>query len=330
MNIVRTATALALVASLGGLAACGSDSGSDDAKASSSWTFTDGRGTKITLDHEPKRIVAQTSIAAALADYGIDPVGVFGPLKGTDGKVDPQAAGLDPSKVTDVTGSGEYGDLDLEKLAGLRPDLLVTNMFVPPELWYLNKATETKVDGLTKTLAIDFQNKSLVETIEAVRDVAKSLGGDVDSARANEAKADFEAAADRLRKIGTELGTERILAVSSTPDLLYVADPGQFPDLAFYRSLGLPIVPATAKAGTYWDSISWEKADKYPADIVLWDSRDGQSSLDTLKKQPVFGQLAAARSGSYVPWQAVAPPSYRAYAEVMNALAGNLEAQIAK
>lgn len=327
MKIVRTATALALVASLGGLAACGSsDSGSnEDAKAKESWTFTDGRGKEISLDHAPTRIVAQTSIAAALAAYGVESVGVFGPLKTSDGKLDPQAAGLDPGKVSDVTGSGEYGDLDMEKLAGLRPDLLVTNMFVPPDLWYVNKATETKVDGLTKTLAIDFKDKSLTQTIAAVQDVAKALGGDVDSEQAGKDEADFEAASERLRTIGAKLKTKRILAVSSTTDLLYVADPSQFPDLAYYRSLGLPVVPATAKAGSYWDEVSWEKADKYPADIVLWDSRDGQSALDGLKKQPVFGQLAGAKSDSYVAWQAVAPPSYRAYAEVMNALADNLE-----
>jgi iron complex transport system substrate-binding protein len=323
---IRTIAALALLACLSALTACGSSgSRSDkDAEARGPWTFTDDRGTRIELDHSPARIVAQTSIAAALKDYGVTSIGVFGPLKSPDGKVDPQAAGLDPGKVTDVTGAGEYGDLAMEKLAGLRPDLLVTNMFVPPELWYVNKTTETKVDGLTKTLAIDFKDKSLTETIEAVRAVAKALGGDVDSAKARSAKADFEKAGRRLAEIGAALKNKKILVVSATTDLLYAADPDQFPDLAYYRSLGLPIVAAKAKAGSYWDEISWEKADKYPADIVLWDSRDGQATLDQLHRQPAFGQLAAAKAGAFVPWQAVAPASYRAYAAVMNQLADNL------
>lgn len=326
MKIVRTATALALATALSaGLAACGSSDDSDVHAAREAWSFTDGRGTEIELDHTPDRIVAQTSIAAALTDYGIPSVGVFGPLRTADGKVDPQAAGLDPRKVTDVTSSGTYGDLQMEKLAGLRPDLVVTNMFVPPELWYLNAATEKKVDGLTKTLGINFQGKSLVESIEAVRTVAKALGGDVDSAAATRAKADFEKASARIKELGTQLAGKKILVVSTSPDLLYVADPSQFPDLTYLSSLGLPVVAAEAKPNSYWDEVSWEKADKYPADVVMWDSRSGEGTLDLLKKQPAFGQVAAARSGSYVPWQAVAPPSYRAYAEVLNQLADNLE-----
>ncbi|MBO9521723.1 MAG: ABC transporter substrate-binding protein [Nocardioidaceae bacterium] len=323
MKIVCTLTTAALLASLTGLAACGADA-DRTASAGKTWAFTDGRGTRISLDHAPSRIVAQSSIAAALKDDGVDVVGVFGPLKGKDGQVDPQAAGLDPSAVTDVTGTGEYGDLEMEELVGLRPDLLVTNMFVPPELWYVNKATETKVDGLTKTLAIDFQGKSLVETIEAVGTVAKALGGNDGAAD----KAAFDDASARLRDVGRRLGDRKVLVVSATTDLLYVADPSQFPDLAYFRSLGLPVVAATAKAGSYWDEVSWEKADKYGGDVVLWDSRDGQGTLDLLRRQPVFGQVAGARAGRYVAWQAVAPPSYRAYAAVMNALADKLEASV--
>jgi iron complex transport system substrate-binding protein len=295
-------TAAALVTT----AACGASDESSSTDATGSWSFTDDRGRTIELDHEPRAIVAQSSIAAALHDSGVEVVGTFGPLEGPDGRVDPQAAGLDPSKVTDVTSEGEYGDLDMEKLAGLAPDLVVTNMYVPPDLWYINKATEKKVDGLTKTLAIDFQDASLTETIDAVGAVAKELGGDPESPDAQQAKADFEAASDRLRKIGDQLGDRQILAASTTPDMFYAGDPTQFPDLAYYQSLGLPIVPVKAEAGSYWDEISWEKADKYAADIVLYDARDGATNLETLKKQPALGQLTAAKEGSYVPWQAVA------------------------
>ena len=322
----RVGVATSLLTTLLATAACGSSASSESsADSDSAWSYTDDRGRTITLDHQPQTIVAQTSIAAALQDSGVKIAGVFGPLKTADGSVDAQASGLDPSKVTDVTAGGEYGDLELEKLAGLEPDLVVTNMYVPPDLWYINAATEKKVDGLTKTLAIDFKDKTLVETIDAVSAVAKVLGGDPDSAAAKQAKADFDAASDRLRSIGERLGDRKILAVSATPDLLYAGDPSQFPDLAYYRSLGLPIVPVKAKAGSYWDEVSWEKADKYPADIVLYDARDGEAGLKTLKQQPAFSQLTAAKKDSYVPWQAVAPPSHRAYAEVMNELADNLE-----
>lgn len=321
----RRLLAAPLALALLSLAACGSST-SDDA-TSGPWKFTDDRGTKISLDTTPKRIVAQTSIAAALNDLGVTVDGVFGPLK-LNGAVDPQAAGLDPDKLTDVTGGGEYGTLDLEKLASLKPDLLITNMYTPPELWYVNPATEKKVDKLVPTLAINFEHKSLVQSITAVEKVAVALGADVKSAKQVKAKADFDAAAERLRTIGKELGNRKILAVSATTDLLYVADPQQFPDVAFYQSLGLPIVKAKAKGGSYWEDMSWEKSDKYDADIVMWDNREGDSTLKLLKKQPVFSTIKAAKDNAWVPWQAVAPPSYQAYAKVMNTLADALEKQI--
>lgn len=318
-----TRTAAVLVGAL--LLAAGCGSSPDDASSSSpdrAWSFTDDRGRALSLDHQPTVIVAQSSIAAALEDAGVEVTGVFGPLETEDGDVDPQASGLEPDEVTDVTSTGEYGDLDLERLAALEPDVVISNMFVPPALWYLNEATEKKVDGLTQTLGIDFQGKTVVETIEAVAAVARELGGDDEDAA--EDKAAFEAAGERLREIGAELGNRQILAVAPTTDLLYAADPDQFPDLAYYRSLGLPIVSVEAEPASYWDELSWEKADKYAADIVLYDVRD-PGGKEILEKQPAFGQLVGAKEGNYEPWQAVAPPSHRAYAEVMNALADRLE-----
>jgi len=321
----RAALTAALTAAVvAATAACGS-SPSTSATSPGSWTFTDDRGRTISLDRKPEVIVAQSSIAAALQDVGVEVTGVFGPLRAADGGVDAQASGLDPSRVTDVTAEGEYGDLAMEELAGLAPDVVVTNMYVPPELWYINPATEKKVDALTKTLAIDFKDKTLTESIDAVSRAAEALGGDSGSASAQQAQTDFDAAGERLREIGEQLGDRQVLALSTTPDLLYAADPDQFPDLAHYRALGLPIVPVEAKAASYWDEISWEKADKYDADIVLYDARGGDAALKVLEQQPAFGQVAAARAGNYVPWQAVAPPSHRAYAEVMNDLADRLE-----
>ena len=318
----RMTTALAATALLT-LAACG---GSADKKSDGPWSYTDGRDKAITAKATPKRIVAQTSVAAGLADVGITSVGVFGPLKLADGSVDPQAAGLDPKKVTDVS-TATYGALNLEKLASLKPDLLVTNMFVPPELWYVNSADEKKIDKLVPTLGVNFKDASLIQSIERVEKVAKALGANLDSGAVKADRQDFDEASDRLRALGKKLDGKKILAVSATPDLAYFGDPAQFPDLDYYTSLGLPIIKAKAPAGSYWEDLSWEKADKYKADIVLWDSRDA-ASLALLKKEPVFDTIPAARNGAYVAWQPLAPYSFKGYAKVMNDLADNLQGQL--
>ena len=62
-RLLAASAALALVT----LAACGTSS-SDDA-ANGPWTYTDDRGTKISLDSPPRRIVAQSSVAAACPSW---------------------------------------------------------------------------------------------------------------------------------------------------------------------------------------------------------------------------------------------------------------------
>lgn len=322
--MTRARVGLAAAAAVLALAGCGSD---DLAASGDAWTFTDGRDRTIELDSRPETVVAQTSVAAALQDLGVEVDAVFGPLTLPDGSVDPQASGLDPKKVTQLgDGAGDdYGTLDLEKLASLEPDLLVTYMVVPPELWYVNPATEKKVEKLVPTLAMNFHRKTLEEQIGAVGDVAEALGADLESAEATKHREAFDRAADRLRDIGERLGDRRILAASMTPDLFYAGDPSQFPDLRFYRSLGLPIIEADGAKDSYWHELSWEKSDTYEADLVLWDQRGGEAGLKQLRSDPVFNTVQAAKDDAFVPWNAVAPTSHRAYAEVMNTLADGLE-----
>ena len=319
------AGALAAALALTILSACGSSQSDDAGSEAGPWTFTDGRGEKITLDETPDRVVAQSSIAGALVELGVDVVGTFGPLKTEDGSLDPQAAGVDPSKVTDVTGGGEYGTLDLEKMAELKPDLVITNMYIKPELWYLNDETAKDVQKLAPILAINYQGLDLVQTLDEVEDVAAALGADLDAPSTVAAHEAFDAASARLTAVGEKLGDRTVLPVSATADLLYAGDPKQFPDIAYYQSIGLPIEDVTPKGDSYWDELSWEKSDKYDSDVALWDDRIGEAGLADLKKQPVFGTITAARNDAFVPWAAVTPAGYKAYAGVIDTLADNLE-----
>ncbi len=109
------------------LAACGDDdggdgSGSSGAKAAAGpWSFTDDRGTKISLDKRPERIIAYDTAASALWYQGIVPTAVFG---GAPLKDNTSLEGLDISQTQSV--GDVYGEINLEKLAALKPDLIVT------------------------------------------------------------------------------------------------------------------------------------------------------------------------------------------------------------
>lgn len=321
--VLAAVSALALLS----LAACGSTT-SDNDSGSGAWSFTDDRGEKISLDAEPKRIIAQSSLAAGLADIGVEVVGTFGPLKLPDGSPDPQSAGLDLDKVVDVTGGGEFGGLDLEKVTELKPDLIITNMYVPPELWYINEATATKLEKLAPIAAVDFKGDSLVESLEDVQKLGVALGADLDSAEVTKGREDFDAASKRLEGVGADLGDRQIAVVSASPELYYVADPAQFPDVAYYQSLGLPVIEAKPAKDSYWAELSWENADTYDADIAMWDNRMGEAQLKDMQTEPTFATIKAAKNDAYVPWAAVAPNSFAAYADVMNTLADDLEKQL--
>ena len=152
------------------LTACSPDSGTaveePAASADGSWSFTDDRKVKTSLDSVPQRIVAFTGTAAALHDFGIDDqiVGVFGPTKLQNGKADPQAGNIDVDKVT-ILGNA-YDKFNVEKYAGLTPDLLITNMYEPDTLWFVPEDSADKIAKLAKSVAITSSRVPLVKIIE--------------------------------------------------------------------------------------------------------------------------------------------------------------------
>lgn len=319
------ATAVALLA----LSACGSSS-SDDAADAGGWTFTDDLGTSIELDQAPERLVVQSSMAAALTDLGLGDkiVGVFGPLK-ADGDAE-QVAGLDIDAVEDVTGGGEYGDVDVEKVVDLKPDLVVTSAYLDDDLWYLNDASAKKVKKLAPILVVSFDGKTLPELLDGTERAAKALGADLGSDQVKATHDAFAKAGDRVEKIAADLGDRKIVAGSAAQDLFYVSNPKVSPDLSYWRDeLGLPLtLPDNPDEGGYFESLSWENADKYPADVFLYDDRIGEAGLQLLAKEKVFQSLDAAKNEAYVPWSSVAPPSYQAYANLMDRLADDLQEQL--
>lgn len=311
------------------LAACGSSDSSDDASGSdTAFSYTDDLGTKIQLDKAPERLVVQSSVAAALTDLGLGDkiVGTFGPLKNADGEPDSQVAGLDITKAPDVTGGGEYGSLDLEKVAGLKPDLIVTSVYLDDDLWYLNDEAAADLKKRFDILAISFDGKTLPEMLDGTERAAEALGADLDSTEVKASHTAFTEAADRVKQASVDLGDRTIVAGSAAQDLYYVSNPKVSPDLSYWKDeLGLPLtVPDNPDEGGYFESLSWEKADKYPADVFLYDDRIGSAGLDLLSTEKVFETLDAAKNKAYIPWTSVAPPSYQAYADLMNRLADDL------
>ncbi|MET9563258.1 ABC transporter substrate-binding protein [Streptomyces tauricus] len=291
------------------LAACGDDDpksgGSADktkAAASGPWTFKDDRDETVKLDKIPANIVAFTGVAAALFDYGIEVKGVFGPTRTEDGKADVQAGDMDVSKVT-VLGN-VYGQFAVEKYAALAPDVLLTTMFDDAgTLWYVPAESKDKIAKLAPSVGISVYDRQLPKPLERMYALAESLGADVKAAKIVEAKKNFEKAAERLRAAAKARPEIKVLAGSASQDIFYVSGSNLSIDLEYFKALGVNLVEPPAKvlkaSGGWFENLSWENVDKYPADIIIMDDRTATIQPADIT-EATWKKLPAVKAGQVI------------------------------
>jgi iron complex transport system substrate-binding protein len=282
------------------LTACGNGGGSA-AASTGPWEFTDDRGQKITRDQRPTRVVAYVSSAAPLWDYGVHAVGVFGPQKTADGKKEIQAGNIDLGAETSV--GNAWDDFSLEKFAALKPDLVITGLSgaKPTDLWVIQDDLIGKVQKVAPIVALSEYKVTLPKVIQRYEQLAIALGGDADSPAITKGKADFQQASDDLKAAIKSKPGLKVLVVSSDKDNLYVCKPEFFADLSYYRDLGLDIVNG-AGPDDYFETLSWEQAGKYPADLILSDSRTYALSKQQLAEIPTWAQIPAVKAGQVADW----------------------------
>jgi iron complex transport system substrate-binding protein len=315
--------------SLGALAvACGAGSQNPSAASGSGtgpWSFTDDRGTKVTTKGRPNRVVAYVGSAAALHDFGVGGslVGVFGPTKLSNGKADPMAGSLDVDKVTIV--GNTYGEFNIEKYATLRPDLLVTNMMQPGVLWYVPASSQQQILQLAPSVAFTSAGVSLPSAINRYSQLAAALGADQNATSVTDAKARFDKASDALRAATKANPGVKVLAASADAQEFYVATPSAYPDLSYYEGLGVEFVRPTNVVGGFFESLSWENADKYPADLVYLDSRAATMQPKDLISKPSWSALPGVRAGQVEPWLSEPRFSYAGCAPNIEALAAAIQ-----
>ncbi|PRX19338.1 iron complex transport system substrate-binding protein [Actinoplanes italicus] len=315
------------------LVACGSGespSGSSGASGAPAgpWTFTDGSGEVVKTDKVPTRIIAHAGEAAALISFGIKPVGVYAdePVK-----TDPNLKNLDLTGI-EILGE-EWGKIDVEKAASLRPDLIVADW------WPAEKAhsgLEEGVDEKSKKLAElapvvgATQGKSILELANGYEALAKSLGAKVDDPAIAANKKRFEESVTAFKAaVATKPGLT-VLAMSPADDKVYVANPEYAPELLDLQSFGLKVINPDApdKGFPYWENLSWENADKYQPDLILWDGRSftPTANADWGKKQPTWFKIKAAQAGAAIAWPAYWMHTYGDFATELDKLSTAVKA----
>jgi iron complex transport system substrate-binding protein len=283
---------------------------------SGEWTFTDDRDITITKEQRPTRIIAQIAVAAALWDYGIRPIGVFGPARLPDGTPAPQSGAVDLDTVESV---GEVqGEIDIEKVIALAPDLIISSVvgdfFVGDNDEVLKLVEET-----APRLGILIRGVPISHTLDRIYELAGALGADLDAPEVVEAKERYDAAVEELEAAIDAKPGLTVMFTSASPELLYVAKPQGFADLTFFEELGMDIV-TPEEEGAVWGELSWEQAPKYEADLILNDARPGVEFTlpEEIATIPIWNELPAVQAEQVGPWYLLnIIPSYNGYAPVM-------------
>ena len=298
-------------------------SGSGTAKKSGPWSFKDDRGLTAKAESTPKNIVAFIGVAAALHDYGIDVKGVFGPTKTKDGKADVQAGDLDVSKV-EVLGN-VWGEFNVEKYAGLAPDLLVTTMWQKDALWYVPDQSKDKILKLAPSVALWAAETTVPKAIQRHEDLAASLGADVKAKKVTDAKDRFEKAAARLRAAAKSKPNIKVMVGSASQDLFYVSLAKMSADTLYFQELGVQFVEPKVNSAGFFEELSWENVDKYKADIIMMDNRSSALQPDALTSKPTWAELPAVKAGQVIPRTTEPIYSYDKCAPILDDLAKAIE-----
>jgi iron complex transport system substrate-binding protein len=302
--------AVTSVAALGGLlTACGDDTDasadaattpSDGANGASApegpWSWTDELGQSIELDQAPTRIAAYGDQAAALIGFGIRPVAIFHYM---DPAQDSAFDDVDIEGI-EVVGS-QYGEINLEQLAVLQPDLVVTTFYgedTPDTMYgFKDKSQIEKIREIAPITGV-MMTGSALDVIKKNEELVGTLGVDVENGQVAADREAFEAASAALSEAAA--GGLTVLPIYAEDANLYIAKAPDDPALKYYADLGLQFVPVTGE-DYYWEILSWENADTYSPDLVLYSQRDSYTP-EQLQEQPVFAALPAMEAGQLHPW----------------------------
>ena len=305
---------------IGLLGACSATVSTADASSSASggpWTFTDDRGTAVRLGSAPTKVVAYTGTAAALYDFGVTDriVGVFGPTKQANGKADPMAGNLPVDKLT-VLGTA-YGEFDVAKYAELNPQLLITDMWEKDSLWYVPAASLSKIEKLAPTIGITVASEPLTTPLARYEKLAGLLGANLTASAVAAAKTAFQQAVEQLRSAAKSKSTIKVMAASASADLLYISNPKIYPDLSYFEQLGVSFIRPTNVVGGFFESLSWENAGKYQADLILLDDRTGTLQPADLTGKATWTALPAVKADQIVAWNSEPRYSYAAICPIL-------------
>lgn len=283
------------------------------------WEFSDDRGHRATGRRVPCRVVAYVRAGAALWEYGIRPVAVYGSAHDSGAGPDTAKTGeLDQDRVP-YLGAGLR--VSPETLRALRPDVIVDVTYDGKSPYALPESLAEAVGAPVVALGVGGES-SLAGIVGRFGELAAALGADIEGAGR-----ELEAAEQELREAVAGASGPTAVALSAAGlEQVHLAHPGTWPELRHLAGLGLSLVDPGPGPGVNWLTTDWTHASTaLPAPaLVLADCRTHATRPSALGTLPAWQRFTAR--ATVLPWNPELPPSPRACAHFLRTVTGALRA----
>ena len=299
------------------LAAC-STSDSDNAQEDS----TAANGEQLTLSHPsieglnidfenpPETLVMDCYAYSSLHEYGLEPDALFG------FECDNEAL-MGNADIEGIETVGQDAEIDLEKLAELRPDAIIGNGNADGWSWF-DDDVNAQLTRVAPFVPLPSEG-SIEEKIADTREIADFFGADVEAENIVAADEDYEAAKEAFSE-AVEGKDYNFLLASPTKEMLYTGV--GFAQADLLEELGANIVGPDAPAeGNPWGQVAWEDASTYPADVILVENFDPEAPFAA----ELWDDLPAVKADQLGTWSSKGALTSRTYADWLQDLADKVE-----
>ncbi|MET4225671.1 ABC transporter substrate-binding protein [Oerskovia enterophila] len=281
-------TALLLAAcSPGTDAGSGTPAGNTPADAAA-WSYTDARGTTVSLDEVPDRIIATADTAPVLLEYGIRPVGIIGFSRLSEEDL----AAFDLEGIEHISETDT--DISLEKVLAADADLVL-------DIWSSYNGGNfgsvwgddiERVESIVPMVGVNITDGA-ARTLADFQEVALSLGGSETAPVYAQESAELAELSEKVQAVAatkTDVTVAYAIPLETSVDY---AVPTWTPLGSTLVDLGVTFAELDSEDG-FWASASWEEPGAYPADLILVPSTWADApQLET----PTFTALPAVASG---------------------------------
>ena len=281
------------------------------------WEFSDDRGHRVTRNRPPRRVVAYVRAGAALWEYGLRPVAVYGSGHDSGAGPDPAKAGALDRATVPYLGPGAA--VSAETLRALAPDLVVDVTYDGKGPYALAEPLAEAAGASVVALGVG-GDADLPRIMGRFGELAAALGAD-----SGAAGRELAAAQEELRAaVGAAEAPTAVALSPAGPGQVHLARPGTWPELRHLASLGLPLTEPGAGPGVNWLTTDWEHALDVAAGarLVLTDARSHATPVRALADHPAWRRLTDG--AAVLPWNPEIPPSPTACARFLHTVAEGL------